>query len=434
MVFPMKISPMMVSLRNMSRFIRVNDIRRGAKPVVRLSVYAATLASIWLSMSMSLLLVIGVAHAGDSGPGASSSSESGSSASRSAGLLPDVVPLLPGRPMASRVGEPASISQLQARLDALAATGAADCETAYQANKAQAWLNFEKYAVQNEVPAAVATAALHNANDIIGALETHSPLSIQTPELPKARHVRDDLWRSVAAVKVDGRRCGAPKMTAYCEVQLAWVGYEATEGGWRHVDPYVRIAEDYCTTASAAIAMPVVAPVAVGVPVMNLLPMLPAFASVETVSEEIDLSIFVLFPHDRSGRDDIRSPGRAELAQIAEQMKSLPANTVITLMGHADVTGGAKYNQALSERRAQTVAMELGAMGIDPSRIRLGAAGAKEPVVRCSSDGAHAQYLACLEPNRRVVVHLVGDAMEAASLDGTDSSTVALPESARVAR
>jgi len=32
------------------------------------------------------------------------------------------------------------------------------------------------------------------------------------------------------------------------------------------------------------------------------------------------------------------------------------------------------------------------------------------------------------------VVHLVGDAMEAASLEGTDSSTVTLPESARIAR
>jgi len=415
----------MIFLRNMSRFNLVNNIGRGAGAVVPFAVWVATLAALSLSVS----LAIGVAHAGDARSGESRSDESGN-----AGLLPDMVPALPGRPMTSRVGEPSNIPQLQARLDALAATGAADCETAYQANKAQAWLNFEKYAVQNEVPAAVAAAALHNAKDIIGGLETHSPLSIQTPELPKARHVRDDLWRSVAAVKVDGRRCGAPKMTAYCEVQLAWVGYEATEGGWRHVDPYVRIAEDYCTTASAAIAMPVVAPVAVGAPVINFLPMAPEFASIESVSEEIDLSIFVLFPHDRSGREDIRSPGRAELAQIAEHMKSLPANTVIAVMGHADITGGSQYNQALSERRAQTVAMELGAMGIDPSRIRLGAAGAKEPVVNCSNDRAHAQYLACLEPNRRVVVHLVGDATEAASVDAKDSPAMTLPESARIAR
>ena len=405
-------SLMMNSLRNLFRFTVLSDIRRGAGYVMRFAVWVATLAALSLSMS----LVIGVAQAGDSRSGESNSGQSGRAA-----LLPDMASPLPGRSMASRVGEPSTVRQLQSRLDALAATDAADCETAYQANKAQAWLNFEKYAVQNEVPAAVAAAALHNANDIIGGLETHSPLSIQTPELPRARHMRDDLWRSVAAVKVDGRRCGAPKMTAYCEVQLAWVGYEATEGGWRHVDPYVRIAEDYCTTASAAIAMPVVAPMAVGVPVMDLLATPPEFASLESVSEEIDLSIFVLFPHDRSGREDIRPPGQAELAQIAEHMKSLPANTVITVMGHADVTGSTKYNQALSERRARTVAVELGAMGIDPSRIRLGAAGAKEPVVNCSNDHVHAQYLACLEPNRRVVVQLVGDVLEADSLDGMDS-------------
>ena len=340
---------------------------------------------------------------------------------------PDMASVLPGRPLPSRVGEPLSIPLLQARLDALEATGAKDCEVAYQANKAQAWLNFNKYAAQNEVPATVVAAAIRNATDIIGALETHSPLSLQTPELPKARHVRDDLWRSVAAVKVDGRRCGAPKMTAYCEVQLAWVGYEATEGGWRYVDPYVRIAEDYCTTASAAIAMPVVAPVAVAAPAMDLMPLELRFASIESANADIDLSVFVLFPHDRSAREDIRSPGRAELAALAQHMQSLPATTVITVMGHADITGSPKYNLALSERRAQTVATELSALGIDPSRIQLGAAGATAPVVNCSNDRAHSQYLACLEPNRRVVVHLLGDTLEAASLEAADSSKVAGP-------
>jgi outer membrane protein OmpA-like peptidoglycan-associated protein len=350
-----------------------------------------------LSLTVALSLATGISQAGESGMSYLSS---------------DMTPALPGRPSASRVGEPLSIPQLQARLDALAATGAADCEAVYQSNKAQAWLNFEKYAVQNDVPAAVAAAALQNARDIIGGLEAHSHLSLQTPELPKARHVRDDLWRSVAAVKADGRRCGAPKMTAFCEVQLAWVGYEATDGGWRHVDPYVRIAEDYCSTASAAIAMPMVAPVVVAAPAVELTPTPPQFASIESVSEDIDLSIFVLFPHDRSGREDIRVPGRRELVQLAEHMKALPANTVITVMGHADITGGANYNQALSARRAQTVAMELGALGIDPARIHLGAAGSKEPLVKCARDASNPkapQYLACLEPNRRVVVHLVGD-------------------------
>jgi OOP family OmpA-OmpF porin len=368
---------------------------------------AVSVGIVGVAMLLALFLATGTCRAGDSSPG--------------------MVPALPGRPLPSRVGEPASIPLLQARLDALGAAGAKDCEVAYQANKAQAWLNFEKYAAQNEVPATVSAAALRNAAYIIGALETHSPLSLQTPELPKARHVRDDLWRSVAAVKVDGRRCGAPKMTAYCEVQLAWVGYEATDGGWRHVDPYVRIAEDYCATASAAIAMPVVAPVAVAAPAMDLMPAELRFASIASVSEDIDLSIFVLFPHDRSGREDIRSPGRAELAALAEHMKSLPSTTVITVMGHADITGAPKYNLALSERRAQTVATELSALGIDPSRIQLGAAGAKAPVVNCSNDRPHSRYLACLEPNRRVVVHLVGDTLEAASLEDADSSKVAGP-------
>ena len=130
--------------------------------------------------------------------------------------------------------------------------GAAGCPTAYQAHKAQAWVNFGKYAAAEHLPSAAQAAALNDAGKLVASLEQHGAVVLDTPELPGARHVRDDLWQAMAAVKADGRVCGAPKMTAYCEVQLAWVDYEAGAGGWRHVDPYVRIAEDYCSSAIAA--------------------------------------------------------------------------------------------------------------------------------------------------------------------------------------
>jgi hypothetical protein len=46
-------------------------------------------------------------------------------------------------------------------------------------------------------------------------------------------------------------------------------------------------------------------------------------------------------------------------------------------------------------------------------RIRLGAAGSSEPVVECALSDEVAdrrRYLACLEPNRRVLIHVVTDA------------------------
>ena len=330
-----------------------------------------------------------------------------------AGVAQAGEPVLPGRPIASRVGEPGGIAQLQGRIDALGAEGSGDCDASYETHKAQAWLNFAKYAVQNEAPSPVKAAALRQADAIVSGLETHATLSSQTPELPGAHHVRDDLWRAVAGVKADGRRCAAPKMTAYCEVQLAWVDYEASEGGWRHIDPYVRIAEDYCAVAVAAIPLPAAPLSAVKTGVLTQEQVDRAEAPPEFTAaapegvpavEHIDVSTYVLFPHDRAGRDDIRSPGREQLAALARYLRSLPADTLITVVGHADLTGRPSYNQALSARRARSVAAELAQFGVAPRRIHVGAVGSREPVVTCKRNR---DYLACLEPNRRVVVHLV---------------------------
>ncbi len=330
-------------------------------------------------------------------------------------------PTLPGRPLASRVHEPPGATQLQERLDALIAAGGADCGATYQSHKAQAWLNFAAYAVQNDAPSAVRAAALQNAGDLVNGLERHSAAPLQAVELPQSRHVRDDLWRAVKAIKGDGRWCGAPKMTAYCEVQLAWAGYEAGAGGWRHVDPYVRIAEDYCVSASNAEPLPGAPLVGAATPAAaegapaaaqaesKSLPLTPA----ENAAERIDVSIDVLFPHDRARRTDILSPGRAELAQLAAHLKTLPKDTLITVTGHADITGRVHYNEALSERRASSVALELKMQGVDPARIRVGAVGSAEPVVACPPARSRADephYFKCLEPNRRVVIQLVGEA------------------------
>jgi outer membrane protein OmpA-like peptidoglycan-associated protein len=257
---------------------------------------------------------------------------------------------------------------------------------------------------------------------LLDGVEEDTPISIATDELPGARHERDDLWRSVDAVRRDGRLCAEPKMAAYCEVQLAWAGYEATTGGWRHVDPYVRIAEDYCVAAIEAAPLPYTARMVrneprVIEPVPRLLDFdLPAIEVAATLEDmpavQADaFALFVLFPHNRSRPGDIRPPGRRELAQLARQLSALPAQTGVSVVGHADITGHVKYNAALSARRARSVALELAKRGVDPTRIRIGAAGSARPVVKCPTAAKHSgksHYLQCLEPNRRVVVELIG--------------------------
>ena len=338
----------------------------------------------------------------------------------------------PGRPDSSRVGEPLSLVELQRRLDSINAAGTAECLSVYTAHKAQAWVNFGKYAAAEHLPAATQAAALQNATRLVGSLEQHESAALDTPELPGARHVRDDLWRGIAAVKGDGRLCAAPRMTAYCEVQLAWASYEAGAGGWRHVDPYIRIAEDYCSSAIAALpatvssshaareltaaapgessATPRAAPLSA--PPTETPTPLPAPAMGQG-----DPSLSVVFPHNRATRADIRSPGRAEIRRLGKRLKSMPQNTIIMVVGHADLTGKLDYNLKLSLQRARSVATELRVLGVH-ARIRLAARGSSEPVVECPTNDEVAErrrYLACLEPNRRVTIHLITNPPQQAS-------------------
>jgi outer membrane protein OmpA-like peptidoglycan-associated protein len=319
-------------------------------------------------------------------------------------------PLQPGRPADSRRPLPPPLPALQARLDLLAAQDSSECDANYGANKTQAWINFGRYAAAEQLPRAVQSAAAANAEAVLQGLTDHSGPVLATPQLPHSRHVRDDLWRGIDAVKHDGRRCAAPKMTAFCEVQLAWVDFEAGAGGWQHVDPYVRIAEDYCLTAMRATPLETRADPGTDASAVPSAPPEPAAVSEEPAVAPRSLT--VLFPHDRSRRADIRRPGHEQLRRLAAELRALPPGTRVLLVGNADLTGHDGYNVRLSTRRAQSVARELEALGVAKSSISIAARGSSEPVVQCparNDAGERRRYLRCLEPNRRVVIELTTD-------------------------
>jgi len=73
--------------------------------------------------------------------------------------------------------------------------------------------------------------------------------------------------------------------------------------------------------------------------------------------------------------------------------------TVLEVTGHTDSTGTAEYNQALSERRAATVATYLSGRGIDRQRILAFGKGEMQPVADNSTAAGRAL-------NRRVEVRL----------------------------
>lgn len=74
------------------------------------------------------------------------------------------------------------------------------------------------------------------------------------------------------------------------------------------------------------------------------------------------------------------NPGlRSDLFTLADSLNRYPGTSVI-IVGHTDNTGGAAYNQSLSERRAQSVSNVLVSGGVAPGRLVALGAGEDQPI------------------------------------------------------
>jgi len=103
----------------------------------------------------------------------------------------------------------------------------------------------------------------------------------------------------------------------------------------------------------------------------------------------------VFFDWDKS---DLTPRARQIIADAA-QASTRVATTRIEVGGHADRTGTAAYNQALSMRRAQAVAAELVRLGVARTAIDISAFGDTKPLVATAANTREPQ-------NRRVEIVL----------------------------
>jgi len=112
----------------------------------------------------------------------------------------------------------------------------------------------------------------------------------------------------------------------------------------------------------------------------------------EAVASIIDM---VLFDVDSA---ELTSTARSILSNVANQMNGA-SNASLNLEGHADSTGNAEYNMALSERRARNVARYLVGQGVKQSQLsQVTSFGEESPAEGNDSvDGRAA--------NRRVELH-----------------------------
>ena len=92
--------------------------------------------------------------------------------------------------------------------------------------------------------------------------------------------------------------------------------------------------------------------------------------------------LIVTLPQDilfATNSDQLSGGLRNDLSVLAQSMNNYP-NTTINVIGHADNTGDAAFNQNLSTRRAQSVASALIQGGVAPSRIRSIGRGEDAPI------------------------------------------------------
>jgi OmpA-OmpF porin, OOP family len=124
------------------------------------------------------------------------------------------------------------------------------------------------------------------------------------------------------------------------------------------------------------------------------------------VTERVTLDADTLFDFDKAV---LRSTGRAALDDFAGKIKGIDPEMIVAV-GHADRIGSNVYNQRLSEQRAEAVKSYLVSKGIEPNRMHTEGKGMTQPVTRAGEcDGAaSAKVIACLQPDRRVEVEVVG--------------------------
>ena len=127
---------------------------------------------------------------------------------------------------------------------------------------------------------------------------------------------------------------------------------------------------------------------------------------VAPTTKKVSFSGDALFAFDKA---ELKPAGTAMLDTLVSQLKGTRYDSIV-VTGHTDRIGRSKYNQKLSERRANTVKDYLVAQSVTASRIDARGMGETQPETKPGEcKGAKsAKVIACLQPDRRVDVEVTG--------------------------
>jgi OOP family OmpA-OmpF porin len=174
---------------------------------------------------------------------------------------------------------------------------------------------------------------------------------------------------------------------------------------WRDSDWTPARSAEPCDTSNKPIAAIEPAPAPIALAAATPMPA-PAVEPAKPLPQKISFSGDALFAFDRS---ELKPEGKTMLDGLVHQLEGASFDKIL-VTGHTDRFGSNAYNQKLSERRAQTVKSYLVSKNLNSTRIDGEGKGETQPVTKDGDclGAKSAKVIACLQPDRRVDVELVG--------------------------
>lgn len=118
-------------------------------------------------------------------------------------------------------------------------------------------------------------------------------------------------------------------------------------------------------------------------------------ATVERVGEGIKVTFNSQLLFD-FGKSDVKDANKMDLQKLSESLKQY-SDTELLIIGHTDNVGSDSFNQALSEKRANSVSSYLMSLGVTPTRLKTQGMGESQPVSDNNTEMGR-------EQNRRVEI------------------------------